>query len=298
MTGFKSKLKAKMNKNKASRVLVLGSEGQIGSALVPYLRKRGFEVHDYDIERDASQDLRRRNNPELETSMKDCDFVFFLAFDVGGSHYLEKYQDSPEFIFNNLRIIDNTFEMLQKFRKPFVYASSQMANMNFSTYGLLKAIGERLTVALDGRVVHFWNVFGLERDPEKFHVISDFINMALSRGEILMRTNGEESRDFLHVDDCSEALEAVMLNFYEIGPDEELHIAKGEFTKIKSIADFIGRELNAKVTPGSKIDNLQKNRLNIPAPGISKYWQPKIGLEDGIKRVIESTLQEMKTTRR
>ena len=221
-------------------VLVLGSSGQIGLPLCETLIRSGYSVTRFDIEESDSHDLRQHNNSILVQAVQESDFVFFLAFDVGGSTYLKTYQNSFEFIQNNLKIISNTFEVIVRYKKPFVYASSQMANMSFSTYGMLKSIGEKITQTQNGRTVHFWNVYGLETNPSKFHVISDFIDMALRTKSINMKTDGQELRDFLYVDDCSKALIAVMENFEHINRSALLHITSGHFTRIIDVAELIG----------------------------------------------------------
>ena len=38
-----------------------------------------------------------------------------------------------------------TFELLKKYNKKFLFASSQMSNMSYSNYGILKLIGEKIT---------------------------------------------------------------------------------------------------------------------------------------------------------
>ena len=73
------------------KYLVLGSEGQIGHALKEYLLESGHEVLEYDLVRSPYEDLRLSNNILLEKQIFSSDFVFFLAFDVGGSRYLKKY---------------------------------------------------------------------------------------------------------------------------------------------------------------------------------------------------------------
>jgi nucleoside-diphosphate-sugar epimerase len=69
----------------------------------------------------------------------------------------------------------NVFDVLERYKKPFVFASSQMSNMSYSPYGLAKAVGESYTKTLGGLVVKFWNVYGVEHDLDKSHVITDFI---------------------------------------------------------------------------------------------------------------------------
>jgi nucleoside-diphosphate-sugar epimerase len=141
--------------------LILGSAGQIGSHLVDYLKRQGENILTMDIESSEWEDLRIQDNIILEEYLEECDIVYFLAFDVGGAKYLEENQDKHQFIANNMRIMTNTFELLKTYNKPFIFASSQMAEMGYSSYGMLKALGEKITRDLGGLVVKFWNVYGL-----------------------------------------------------------------------------------------------------------------------------------------
>ena len=74
------------------RITILGSSGQIGNYLTEYLRGKGHEVTEFDVVNGKHQDLTVIPNADLYRAIKYCDFVFFLAFDVGGSRYLKKYQ--------------------------------------------------------------------------------------------------------------------------------------------------------------------------------------------------------------
>ena len=268
-------------------VLILGSAGQVGGHLTIYLRNRNYRVLEYDIAATAKEDLRIHSSKELESLVEESDFIFFLAFDAGGSHYLATYQDTFEFIDNNMRIILNTISTLKKLNKPFLFASSQMSNMSQSTYGLLKAIGERYTRSVGGKIVKFWNVYGHENDVSKFHVISDFIKMASETGVIRMKTNGLETRDFLYADDCCEGLESIMLNFRNIPESEELHLANFEWNTILEVAHIIGDYFNAKVIAGESGDSVQMDIKNTPNKYLLKFWKPKTTLKEGIKKVIE-----------
>ena len=118
------------------KVLVLGSSGQIGAYLTEYLRKKGHEVIEFDKNNDKGQDLTHIPNLKLNAAIAYTDFVFFLAFDVGGSHYLKKYQHTFKFLDNNARMMVNAFEYIQKYNKPVIFASSQMSNMSYSPYGV------------------------------------------------------------------------------------------------------------------------------------------------------------------
>ena len=187
------------------KVLILGSGGQVGAYLTEYLRKKGHEVTEFDIENGQEEDLRTIPNKKLMRDIRFADFVFFLAFDVGGSRYLQKYQHTFDFINNNTRMMANVFGYLGEYNKPFVFASSQMSNMSYSPYGVLKRVGELYTKSLEGLIVHFWNVYGIEKDMDKAHVITDFIKKGFETGDISMLTDGTEQREFLYAEDCCEA---------------------------------------------------------------------------------------------
>ena len=220
----------------------------------------------------------------------DSDFVFFLAFDVGGSHYLKKYQHTFGFLDNNARMMVNAFEYIQKYNKPFVFASSQMSNMSYSPYGVMKRVGELYTKSLNGLIVKFWNVYGIENDMEKAHVITDFIAKGFETGTIDMMTDGTEQREFLYAEDCCEALETVMQEYSAFTSDDELHITSGVSTSILEIAQqiqlyFGGIQKEVEVIPSSSKDEVQKDARNIPDPYIRKWWEPKTSITHGIGKV-------------
>jgi len=267
--------------------LVLGSSGQIGYHLVKHLKSTGESVIEFDILRTIDEDLCIVNNELLVTKMQQCDFVHFLAFDVGGSVYMEKYQKTYDFISNNTKIMNNVFDLLKKHEKPFIFASSQMSNMLHSTYGILKAIGEEYTKSLLGIIIKFWNVYGYENDPEKTHVITDFIEMAKNKGRITMRTDGQEERQFLYGDDAAECLQILSEKYDHIDRNETLHITNFNWTKIREIGRLVSEQFgNCPVVPADKKDAVQGVK-NEPDPAILKYWKPKTDLKEGIKKLIQ-----------
>ena len=274
------------------RVVILGSSGQIGAYLTEYLTKKGHLVREFDIVNGQHEDMTHIPNPFLRNLIMDSDFVFFLAFHVGGSHYLKKYQHTYKFINNNTRMMANVFGYLSDYKKPFVFASSQMSNMSYSPYGSMKRVGELYTKSLSGLIVKFWNVFGIENDMEKAHVITDFIRKGFETGVIDMMTDGTEKREFLYAEDCCEALETIMGWYDQFNSDDELHITTGISTsilgiaqKIQSLFKGIGKEV--QITPSSSKDEVQKDARNIPDPYIRQWWQPKTSIEEGIAKVFE-----------
>ncbi len=275
------------------KILILGSKGQIGSHLVDFLKKKkSFQIIEFDLVQGKKFDIRNFNNNNLEKCIKKSDFVFFLAFDVGGSRYLKKYQSTYYFLMNNLLILSNAFRLLKKHRKKFIFASSQMSNMDFSPYGTLKRLGEEVTKSLNAIYVKFWNVYGIERDIKKSHVVTDFVLKALKNKHINMLTSGRESREFLYADDCSEGLYIIMRKFNFFSKrKKELHLTTGKRIKIIDIAKTIRKILLKKkirisISSSNKKDDLQNNRNNIPNKFFLKFWKPKYSIEEGIEKII------------
>jgi nucleoside-diphosphate-sugar epimerase len=275
------------------KITILGSSGQIGAYLSEYLREKGHIVIDFDKVETPNHDMTVIPNQYLENAIETADFVFFLAFDVGGSRYLKKYQHTFDFINNNTRLMANVFGLLEKYNKRFVFASSQMSNMSYSPYGACKKLGELYTTALKGLTVKFWNVYGIEKDYEKSHVITDFIRRGFEEGEFEMLTDGTEERQFLYAEDCCEALEIVMENFTDFKPEDPLHITSFRSTSIKEIASIIqgqfqliGKQVNIK--PGLAKDSVQMDKRNEANTYITGWWLPKTTIDKGIAKVFEA----------
>ena len=275
------------------KVLILGSNGQIGAYLTEYLKEKGHDVREFDVSNGEEQDLTTIPNPQLHAAIMTADFVYFLAFDVGGSHYLKKYQHTFGFLDNNTRMMANAFHYIERYEKPFVFASSQMSNMSYSPYGVMKRVGELYTKSLNGLIVKFWNVYGIEHDMEKAHVITDFIKKGFETGTIDMMTDGTEEREFLYAEDCCEALETIMDRYSDFTSNDELHITSGVSTSILEIARqiqlyFGGEGKEVEIIPASSKDEVQKDARNVPDPYIRKWWEPKTSITHGIGKVFEA----------
>jgi nucleoside-diphosphate-sugar epimerase len=282
------------------KITILGSSGQIGAYLSEYLRNKGHVVIDFDKVETPNHDMTVIPNQYLENAIETADFVFFLAFDVGGSRYLKKYQHTFQFIDNNARLMANAFGLLQKYNKRFVFASSQMSNMSYSPYGVLKNVGELYTKSLNGLIVKFWNVYGIERDHEKSHAITDFIRKGFETGVIDMLTDGQEEREFLYAEDCCDALEAIMENYDDFTPEDNLHITSFHSTKIIDVASMIIGQFNligrydVKLQPSDQKDTVQMDKKNKPDTYLTKWWIPKTKIEHGISKVFSSMMEQYK----
>lgn len=269
------------------KFLVLGSSGMIGQGLVSWLSDRGHTVLEFDLKNTADQDLRIPNNKILTELLKEADFVYFLAFDIGGSKYLQTAQMDFGFMQNNLKIMINTFELLQIYKTPFIFSSSQMSQVKGSNYGLSKLVGEVLTEITSGISVKFWNVYGHEPINDRSHVVADFINSAQLFNQITMLTDGAESRQMLYIDDCSRALFELSQQYSNLPRDQQYHITSFRWNTIKEVANAVCNFFpDCKVIPGSKKDIVQQDSRIEPDPYILNYWQPEIEIQEGIGRML------------
>jgi nucleoside-diphosphate-sugar epimerase len=260
------------------KILVLGSEGVIGNPLCTLLEKRNHEVIRWDIKLTNAHDLSNSLNIyKLKNAIDQVDFVFFLAYDVGGAKYI--WDVDLDFVNRNNMIMINTFNLLKD--KKFIFASSTMFNMD-NVYGTLKYVGEHYTRKLGGLSARFWNVYGPEEVSEKSHVITDMIHKFRTKGHIDLMTDGEEERQFLHTDDCAKCLTVVMENYDDIRrKTNSVDITSFESTKIKDVAKCVCDD----VRPSEKKMNTH-DRFNEPRPFILDYWKPEISLKEGIASLL------------
>jgi len=274
--------------------------GLIGKELVRQSRKLiQYNPMGMDVKIAPYDDLRTNPNTLLELAVDSCDYVYFLAFDVGGSKYLNSRQKSVEYLNNNLRLMDNVFNVLDKYKKPFLFVSSQMSNMLNSDYGKLKSIGESYTKALNGTTVKLWNVYGVEHDvEEKCHVITDFIRMLKKYNRIIMRTTGEEKRQFLHVEDCVRGLITIAENSCQPNFPDIFDLTSGDWISIYAIAkllcyihlNYSALSVDSIIDRGIQKDITQtiQNEPNMWLVN-NNWWQPQISLLKGLKQVYQQT---------
>jgi nucleoside-diphosphate-sugar epimerase len=159
-------------------------------------------------------------------------------------------------------------------------------------------VGELYTQTLNGLTVKFWNVYGVENDHEKSHVITDFIRRGFEECEFEMLTDGTEERQFLYAEDCCEALETIMNCYSDFKPTDPLHITSFRNDSIKRVAELIKGQFNliekfdVKIKPGIAKDSVQMDKRNEADNYITGWWMPKTTLDKGIAKVFEEMRKE------
>jgi len=269
--------------------LILGSEGQIGKPLNSFLKKKGVKTLCIDLELGEQYDLRKKCDL-LEYWLKDVDSVYFLAYDIGGSKFLKTQQNDYQFLQNNTKIMSVVFEALEKNKKPFIFASSSMAEMSWSSYGNLKKLGEHFTKSLGGIATRFWNVYGPEHNMERSHVITDFIVSAKENGCIKMLTDGSEARQFLYAEDCANIMYTLMENYNEAKKYKVFDVSSFVWTDIYTIAQMIAKYYDAEIIRPEQKDTVQMDsRIEPKKYPLRNFWDPDdaVSIESGVLQMIE-----------
>jgi UDP-glucuronate decarboxylase len=139
---------------------------------------------------------------------------------------------------------------------------------------------------VDIRVIRIFNTYGPRMHPNDGRVVSNFIMQALKGEPITLYGTGQQTRSFCYVDDLIEGMVRMMKQVQEIGP---MNLGNpGEFT-ILELAELVIKLTNSRsplvFKPLPQDDPMQRQ------PDISKAksvlgWEPKVGLEDGLKETI------------
>jgi nucleoside-diphosphate-sugar epimerase len=244
----------------------------IGSHLCEHFTTIGETVINLDLK--EGNDLR-----VLDLSVfENIDYVWFLAWDVGGAKYIMNPDNYFSLLHNNMKICNNVFDYLKRTNIPFTFASTQLVNTD-NVYGLSKIVGEEYTRLLGGQTVRFWNVYGWEEPGEKSHVITDLVLQGLTTGKIHLMTTGEEERQFIHISDCVKNLVALRNN-----KESVIHFTNGVWYSIKDIAIIIANNLNCPLTIG----DIKGYNNKLEANNTFKMLNFETDLDSGINEVIKN----------
>ena len=295
------------------RILVAGSSGMVGSALVRKFTAPGFDVSSMSR---AEVDFLDEGATLRFVSTIKAESMVIAAAKVGG--ILANNTNPVQFLETNLRIQQNLISAAFKTEIPklvFLGSSciyprdcSQPIREEFlmtgplessnSAYAIAKIAGIELVNSYRKQYGLSWislmptNLYG-PRDNfnlEDSHVmpalIRRFIEAVESNVEcVTLWGSGTPLREFLHVDDLAQAVLVATKNY-----DSNLHlnIGTGEDVSIRELAEVIARLAGFKGEikwDSSKPDGTPRKVLDvsrIKALG----WEPTINLEQGIASTI------------
>ena len=141
---------------------------------------------------------------------------------------------------------------------------------------------------VDIKVVRIFNTYGPRMHPYDGRVVSNFIVQALKGQNITIFGDGSQTRSFCYVDDLIDAM-MLMMDTPE-GFTGPVNIGNpGEFTMLE-LAELVikltGARSRLEFQPLPQDDPRQR-KPDISLAGEKLGWQPKVPLEEGIRRTIE-----------
>jgi GDP-L-fucose synthase len=297
---------------RGKRVFVAGHKGMVGSALV-----RRLEREDCEIITASRPGVDLRRQAEVDAFMADAkpEAAFMAAAKVGG--ILANNSRPAEFIYDNLMIEANVTEAAHRngVEKLLFLGSSciypKMAPQPIPEdalltgpleptnewYAVAKIAGIKLAQAYrrqygcDFISAMPTNLYGPEDnfDLATSHVLPALIRKAheaKAAGETAMTVlgSGRPQREFLHVDDCADALVFLIERYSDephVNVGSGLDVSIGELARMVADAVGFGGELvfdpsAPDGTPRKLMDGARLARMG---------WKPKVSLPDGIATV-------------
>jgi GDP-L-fucose synthase len=296
------------------RVWVAGHRGMVGSALVRRLARESCEVLTVDR---SVVDLMRQDQVDGWLANAKPDAIFLAAARVGG--IMANSTRPADFLYDNLIIAANVVETSHRrgVEKLMVLGSSciyprlapqPIAEESLLTgpleatnqwYAIAKIAGLKLAQAY--REQHGCdfisamppNLYGPgdNFDLVEGHVLPSLLRKtheAKVRGDARLTIwgTGTPRREFLHVDDCADALVFLMKTYSDAA---QINVGSGEDLTIAELAECVRKVVGFKgeiVTDPSKPDGTPRKLMNaekLRAMG----WGPSISLETGLAAVYD-----------
>jgi UDP-glucose 4-epimerase len=182
-----------------------------------------------------------------------------------------------------------------------VRESHQLRPLNL--YGVTKHAGEKLmevywdNYGIETISLRFGNVYGVGLFTNYETVIPKFVRQGLSGEPLTVYGDGDNSRDFVHVEDI---VQAITLSLKAKGRRGEVYNVGGETMKIGALAELVSESLKEATRKTTSITHLP------PRPGETKHFSYDLGkiekdlgykpgwrVERGVKQVIEYRLRQV-----
>ena len=273
------------------RILVTGGAGFIGTNLIKRLLTDGHEVICFDNYTTGCEKNQQKNCQYYKFDIRDS-FDFDSKVNVI-FHLAALPRVGPSFI-NPKQVCDvnvngtqNVLEYAREHKIPMIYAgsSSFWGGVYKNPYTFSKWQGEELCkmyekiYGLNVTICRFYNVYGdfMSTEGEYKLALSIFLEQYQNGKPLTITGDGEQRRDFTHVDDIVDAMvKVVELNkwgsVYELG--------RGKNHSINEVVDMFGSDrVYIDEIPGEVRETLCRSELARK----KLKWNPKINLEDWIK---------------
>ena len=301
------------------KIFVTGGAGFIGSHLCDRLLREGNDVICLDNYFTGSKDNIRHllGNDHFELVRHDVinpyhaevDEIYNLACPASPPHYqynpIKTIKTSVMGAINMLGLAKRTRAKILQASTSEVYGDPAIHPQVESYWGNVNPIGIRScydegkrcaeTLFMDYhrqngvriKIIRIFNTYGPRMNPNDGRVVSNFIVQALKGEDITIYGDGTQTRSFQYVDDLIEVMIRMMATRDDfIGPVNTGN--PGEFTMLElaqKIIELTGSrsKIVYRPLPG---DDPKQRKPDITLAKEKLDWEPKIRLEEGLKRTI------------
>ena len=299
------------------KVLVTGSSGFIGGYLVEWFRSRGFRVLGLDFRPGVFTDVVGdvRDYGLVGDLMRGVEAVVHCAAQTSVPRSVE----DP--VFDAWDNVMGTLSVLEAARraggiKRFVYLSSAAVYgmpryvpvdedhpcRPISPYGVSKLAGEHYAMVYFGVYglptvcIRPFNVYGVFRasagsmEAEGSGVVSRFFDRVLRGLPPIIHGDGLQTRDFIHVWDLVELVDLALEREEAVGG--VFNCGTGRETSINELAHLIIRLAGLNLEPihsEARPGDIRRSCADIRRTKDVLGFRPKIGLEEGLKAMLEGT---------
>jgi UDP-glucose 4-epimerase len=291
------------------KILIVGSEGFIGSNLIRYYQSNNIDVVGCDIKDAIIGNYEYINYNELGNFSLIPFEDFQFCINASGSGNVQLSFDNPIIDFTSN--VSMVFELLNGIKNrntscKYIHISSAAVYGNpdklpipeeslpnpVSPYGFSKLLSELICTEFSDifkipilRLRPF-SIYGPGLKKQLFWDLYQKYNSECK--DLSLFGTGKESRDFIYISDFIEALECIRIGgSYE---NEIYNVASGIETKIEEVAKKFNEEFgslkNVKFSKEKKIGDPQNWLADIKKLE-SKGFKPKISIHKGISNTIK-----------
>jgi UDP-glucuronate decarboxylase len=301
------------------KILVTGGAGFLGSHLCERLLNEGNDVLCVDNFYTGSKENVKHllAHPHFELMRHDVTFplyvevdeIYNLACPASPPHYqfdpVQTTKTSVHGAINMLGLAKRLKSKILQASTSEVYGDPEIHPQTEDYWGRVNPIGIRSCYdegkrcaetlffdywrqhQVDIKVVRIFNTYGPRMHPNDGRVVSTFIMQALQGNDITIYGDGQQTRSFCYVDDLIDAM-VRMMNGPE-GFTGPVNIGNSsEFTMLELAKKVI--ELTASkskvVFKALPEDDPKQRKPDISIAKSTLNWEPKINLEDGLKKTI------------